>query len=507
MRGASGEARWGVRVGVGAGVVALAASGYFVADAAGLVPGFLTSAPIEQPQAPFITAAPVAASLPADGALAALPVAELDPSAPRPSAAVIQALAEQVRADSRTGASTTISVVDYLDGAVYADVSAADPQVPASTTKLLTVVAAVGALGPDATLATTVRWDAAASTLTLVAGGDVMLARGAGHGGEGLAPGADAANGWAGIGDLADQVVDALGAGAGGGASSAEPVRVLVDDSAFVGPAWPDEWPTYARDLGYAAPVTGLAVDIARVRTADNADAIYAQRYTDPSISAGKVLAAALADRGVAVEGDVARATGASATSKAATQTSVEVARVEGAPLAEVARYLLSVSDNTVAEVLGRVLAIRTGGVADAAGGAAAIVTGLEGLGVATDGLALFDGAGFSDRNQVSAATLVSAIEVARERGELAGLLAWLPLSGLEGTVASRYEETPVAGFFRAKTGSLTGVTTIAGVVMTADGRALSVAVLADGMPAGQAAPKAAIDAFLASLAECGCDG
>ncbi|MDN4484203.1 D-alanyl-D-alanine carboxypeptidase/D-alanyl-D-alanine endopeptidase [Demequina lignilytica] len=469
--------------------VALLAGGYLWADAADLVPGWFTLAPVEEPQPPFITAAPVtvASSSP-------LPVTAIDPDAPRPSAAVVQALAQAVRDDERTGDSTNIAVVDYLDGTVYADLSAADPQVPASTTKLLTVVAAVSALGDDATLTTRVLWDAGAATLTLVAGGDEMLAAGYGHGGAELEAGTDPANGWAGIADLADQVAEALD-----DAEVTGDVAVAVDDSAFEGPAWPEEWPDYARNRGYAAAVTGLAVDIARIRTEDNADAEYTARYEDPSVNAGEVLAAALADRGVTVADEVTRA--------AAGSGAVEVAAVESAPLSEIARHLLAVSDNTVAESLARVLAIETGLPGDPEGAATATRRALKAIGVDITGIELYDGAGFSERNQISPATLASSLLAARDVPALDDLLSWLPLSGLEGTVETRFADTPVAGYFRAKTGSLTGVTTIAGVIVTAEGRPLAVAILADGMPYGQTRPKAAFDEFLTALAECGCEG
>lgn len=476
-------------VGAVTGAVALLVGGYLWADAADLVPGWFTLAPVEEPQPPFITASPVAVAEAVE-----LPVTELSDDAPRPSAAVVQALAAQVRADDRTGESTNIAVIDYLDGTVYADLSAGDTQVPASTTKLLTAVAAVSAMGADATLTTRIVWDQASSTLTLVAGGDEMLAAQYGHGGEGLAAGTDPANGWAGIADLADQVVQALD-----DAGVAGDVSVRVDDAAFEGPAWPEEWPGYARDLGYAAPVTGLAVDIARIRNADNADSEYAPRYADPSLHAGEVLATALEARGVSVAGEVELA--------AAAAGAVEVAAVESAPLSEIARHLLAVSDNTVAEALARSLALASGEPGSPSGAARATFRALRAIGVDITGLRLYDGAGFSDRNQISPATLASSLLEARDAPDLADLPSWLPLAGLEGTVGNRYVDTPVAGFWRAKTGSLTGVTTIAGVIVTAEGRPLAVAIMADGMPYGQRPPQAAFDEFLTALAECGCEG
>ena len=72
-------------------------------------------------------------------------------------------------------------------------------------------------------------------------------------------------------------------------------------------------------------------------------------------------------------------------------------------------------------------------------------------------------------------------------------------LGGDTGAVAA-------AGLVRAKTGSLPGVTSLAGTVVTAEGRLLAFAIIADRTPpGGQWAPRAAIDAFVQELAACGC--
>ena len=454
------------------------AGAYVVADALDVVPGWITAAPVPQAPAPFLTAEAVESS-PAPASAVSLVTAD----APVPSAAEVQSLAEQVRADDRTGSSTNVSVVDALTGDVYADVSAADVQVPASTTKLLTAVGAVADLGPDAVMHTDLVWEPFSSTLTLVGRGDMLLAAGAGHHGAG-----EDANGWAGIGDLVDLALAHPEFEPGG------PVTLRVDDSLFEGPAINPDWPQYALDMGYVAPATGLAVNIAR-----KTDEQYAQRYKDPSLAAGEVLAQALQDAGVAIDGDVERTT--------EPLDGIEVARVDSAPLSEVVHLLLRDSDNTIAEIVGRVHALETGRATTPAGAAAATVAGLASIGAPVDGLVLRDGAGFSEDNRIAPAHLTGAIVAALAAEPTADLLDWLPLGGLEGTVATRYEDTDAAGAVRAKTGSLTGVTALAGTVQTAEGRLLAFAVLADGMPYGQDRPRAAMDELVLALARCGCEG
>uniref|UniRef100_UPI0025BC9A7A D-alanyl-D-alanine carboxypeptidase n=1 Tax=Demequina sp. TaxID=2050685 RepID=UPI0025BC9A7A len=166
------------------------AGGYAYADAADLVPGWITTSPEPVPPAPFLTAAAVA-----PGDAPGTDVWPLfDASAPVPDAAVLQGLAQGLRDDPRTGTSTNVSVIDLITGDVLVDLDAADGQVPASNTKLLTGIAVLTALGPDATLQTVATFDPAAGEVAIVAGGDMLLAPDAGTGTD-AGKGADAGAG------------------------------------------------------------------------------------------------------------------------------------------------------------------------------------------------------------------------------------------------------------------------------------------------------------------------
>ncbi len=477
-------------------VVLAGAAGYLVADAADLVPGWVTTSPELGPPAPFLTAEPVEPTAAPGTILAPL----FDPEAPLPDAARIQALAQALRDDSRTGASTNVSVIDLITGVTLADLDGADGQVPASTAKLLTAIGVVSTLGPEHRLVTVARYDAARGEVALIAGGDMMLAADAGIGAaDGTAHGtADAAGGgtvdvrtdaersvgYAGLGDLADQVAAAL---AQRGVTA---VSVVADTSAFPGPSYPTEWPAYALQQGYAAPVTGLAVNVGKKAAGE-----YAQRWPDPAANAADEFAARLTERGITV-------TRGAAVSGAAGD---EVGRVESAPLADVVEYMLHESDNTVAEDLTRVLATETGRTADPVQSMEALTGSLATLGVDLTGLQLYDGAGFSTRNSIPPSVLTHALRAAAMAEPTHDILGWLAEAGLTGTLDNRFESSRGAGVVRAKTGSLTGVTALAGIVITADGRPLAFAALADGMAYGQEGPRTAIDEFADALAQCGC--
>jgi D-alanyl-D-alanine carboxypeptidase/D-alanyl-D-alanine-endopeptidase (penicillin-binding protein 4) len=84
-------------------------------------------------------------------------------------------------------------------------------------------------------------------------------------------------------------------------------------------------------------------------------------------------------------------------------------------------------------------------------------------------------------------------------------LLSGLPVAGYDGTLFDRGDAGAAPGTVRAKTGTLLGVHALAGTVVTADGRLLAFAVIADESNGGEAAAESALDDVAAALAGCGC--
>jgi D-alanyl-D-alanine carboxypeptidase/D-alanyl-D-alanine-endopeptidase (penicillin-binding protein 4) len=448
--------------------------GYAWADIHDFVPGILTIGPEPAPPAPFPTAP--GAIL---GAAPTSVVSTLDPAAPTPGAAELQAAVDAVVADPVLGPSVGVVVSDALTGEVLASSTPGTPRVPASIQKLFTAAAALSTLDPDAVLTTTVT-QAASGRLTLVGGGDMMLAAGAGD--------PAAVNGRAGLDDLAAQVAETLRLTGG------TTVQLTLDDSLFTGSAtgpWADDIP----GLGFAAPVAAVAVDTGRLSAGE-----YAPRTDDPAMAAARTFAAALGQHGVTVEGEPTRGTSGAG--------DTVLGSVDSAPLGQVVEYFLHTSDNTITEVVGRLIAIEAGLPASFGGATQAVAQQLDRLGVDTEGLTLADASGLGDGSRASATTLSELLAVmsSPSHPELRTVMTGMPVAALDGTLSDRFVATDAAGLVRAKTGSLPGVTSLAGNLLTDDGRELLFVVMADQTPGpGQWDARAAIDGFVAALTDCGC--
>ena len=402
-------------------------------------------------------------------------LASLAADAPAPTAAALESRLGPLLAAPALGSGVSAEVVDVATGESLYALDATGPSTPASTAKLLTAVAALTTLDPAGTLATTVVAGAAPGEVVLVGGGDVTLSRTAPSQ---TYPGAPT------VAALAEQVLAAMPAGT--------PVtRVVVDNSLYTGPLTAAGWGTGDAPSSYAAPVTATAVDGARVSPGAEA------RSGQPGLDAGSALADALG------------APGATVSLGAAPDGAETLGTVESAPIARLVEQSLSLSDNMLAETLARQVAIARGEPASFAGGATAVLAALQEAGLDVSGVTLADGSGLSRQDQVPAAVLTDLVAGAAD-GSLAGaapLLSGLPVAGYDGTLADRGDDDPVTGpgTVRAKTGTLNGVHSLAGTAVTADGRLLAFAVLADGATGGELAAEAALDEVAAELARCGC--
>jgi serine-type D-Ala-D-Ala carboxypeptidase/endopeptidase (penicillin-binding protein 4) len=143
----------------------------------------------------------------------------------------------------------------------------------------------------------------------------------------------------------------------------------------------------------------------------------------------------------------------------------------------------LKLSNNSHAEALvksmGRV--VRGDGSWDA--GLAVLTEKLKGLGVDPGVSRMVDGSGLSTMDAVTPAQLTALLDNIQQRPWFPAWYDALPIAGapdrlVGGTLRGRMSGTPAANNVHAKTGSLTGVTSLSGYVTAAHGRRLVFSVL-----------------------------
>ena len=404
------------------------------------------------------------------------------------------------------GGSFTGVVQDAATGKVLFDRDGAAKRVPASNMKLLTAVAALRAIGPEARFSTKAvavppAGSPAASpsgsartgtrSVVLVGGGDVLL--GEGESAE------DKVLGHAGLATLARLTVESLRKDGFAGT-----VEVLVDDSLFTGPSLNPAWSPDDVAAGEMAPLFPLALNSARFDPAVTTG----PRPQDSALAAGEAFAARLREAGAAAGLTVAPAVGR-VDGKQAADAAV-LGEVQSATVSQQVDLMLQTSDNYLAETLGRMSAVATGQPASSETAKTAVLGQLTGLGVPTDGMVAADVSGLALGNQVSArqfSEVVRAITSGRDT-RLRAALAGFPVAGLTGTLGDRYIDESTAegaGLVRAKTGTLNSVIALSGYVVDADGRLLVFSFIGNGLTPGAAGNKPALDASATVLAACGC--
>lgn len=366
--------------------------------------------------------------------------------------------------DQRLGSDVSGVVLDAKsDGTVWGH-NASTALMPASNAKLATSTAALTVLGPNHRFTTKVVYGH--GTLTLVGGGDRTLT----------------------TADLAELAKTAVAGLKSAGLST---VKVAVDDSLFPEPTLANGWNDgYYPDT--VAPVRALVVDGHGVQ--------------DTSIDAGQVFAQQLTAAGVAVGGDVTRAT--------ASPKDVPVARHSSAPLSDIVHTMLKHSDNDIAETLLRMTALASGRPATFEGGTQVVRQVLSHVyGVSLDNFQLYDGSGLSRADRIPAATLAQILELLtqpRYAHTLGSILDGLPVSGEAGSTLGpeygRFDDPHsqcAVGKVHAKTGTLTGAIALSGLTQGKDGRWKVFSFVENNSTADPDTIKDAMDGLAATVNGC----
>ncbi|WP_169053756.1 D-alanyl-D-alanine carboxypeptidase [Agromyces sp. H66] len=430
-------------------------------------------------------AAGAAVNAPRDtvAATTSTPTPAAEPARPAPAAAAtpsrIRTCSVADRAADGRLANLQAQVVNAATGEVLYDRGGTTASRTASVMKVLTSAAALSVLGPEYRAATTVVKGAEPGSVVLVGGGDVTLSR-TPSGTETVYPGA------AHLDELATQVRDAWDA------DPANPplTKLVLDPSYFGGDEWEPSWDLVEREYGYMSNITALQVDGDR----DDPFANTSWRSGDPIGRAGDAFAAELG--GISV---IERGT--------APADAAQLGQVFSPTVAQLVDKALVVSDNTVAEMLARLVAIETGAGNTFGAINQGVLQGLAAYGLDTTGITVVDGSGLSDDNAVPPSYLTQLfVKINAREGHLGVIMDGLPVSGQRGSLSysDRFAgDNGVAhGAVSAKTGWIETGYTLAGVVRAQDGATLTFAIYALGDVSDDT--KQAIDTLTTGFFLCG---
>ena len=340
----------------------------------------------------------------------------------------------------QAGGASSAYVVDLVTGEPLFAEDADVPRIPASVEKLYTSASALLRYGPEGTLRTGVLAGAAPDAAGVVAG-DLYL-RGGG----------DPSFGGKAAALLGDALVDEIGITEVTG-------RVVGDESAFDGLRGPpSEGFRTSLEVGPLSALTFNRGFSGRRRPLFQ---------SSPPRTAAAAFTRLLRRRGVRV-----RRAGRAGVTPA---TAVELTTLNSPGVRRLITAMNVPSDNFIAETLIKALGAAFGSAGSTAAGAAVIRSTVSQLGVRTR---VVDGSGLSRSNRTSPRAVVSLL-TAMDESELAEpFLSSLPVAGRSGTLHDRMRSSAARDSCRAKTGTLSDVSALAGYCDTRGGGRVAFAFL-----------------------------
>lgn len=325
-----------------------------------------------------------------------------------------------------------------VDGIAVSATNQDVPVIPASNQKLFVAAAALEILGPDFRFTTSVAVPPAVEGVVdgdiyLIGGGDPLLTSTDYPTEDDRQPVVNASP----FESLADELVDA----------GITRIRgTVIGDGTRYDDEWViDEW---ADDVAFneAGPYDSLLANDARVLGRSGVQ-------DDPNEGAAREFVRLLNDRGIRVDNGWG--------SGIASNLVPVVATLDSEPLSAIIGEMLLTSDNNTAEMLLKEIGLAASGEGTRAAGLNAMTQTIAALGVDMEGVTFRDGSGLSNRNRTTCAALLDVMQLGRGTSIDAGL----PVAADSGTLVGEFEETDMAGRLRAKTGTLSGVKALTGVI------------------------------------------
>jgi len=370
-------------------------------------------------------------ALPSPEALAQVPLASL-PAAPPPiglpqlqEQLSCPALQQRLRALlSGEAAAWSVTIADP-SGRLLAEVNGSTPRIPASNQKLISTAFALDRLGPDYRLRSRL-WRLTDGSLRLTGEGDPDLA----------------------LPQLQRFAKLALGAGGGSG-PAATVVRLEVAEEPPQA-WWPAGWASDDRYYAYGAPITRLAI---------TSNAIHDSVLHPPT------RLKTLLQRSIGQQGGTLQLSLVSARQPLPADA-VLLHEEPSAPMHNLLSLANSESHNFTAEVLLR----QAAGSWDLAEVRRRATLWLHEQGLAMQGVRIADGSGLDRSNRLTSRLLAGLLLRMDQHPYGRQYLASMAVAGERGTLRNLFAGSSLQGRFFGKTGTISGVRSISGVLQTANG-------------------------------------
>jgi len=275
--------------------------------------------------------------------------------------------------------------------------------------------------------------------------------------------------------------------------------KIILDDTYFDKPFWNDAWRTSDRTNGYISHITALQVDSDRANPDLTSRAYSGVRSRDPVMAAGTHFKKALGARAASATLEVA----------VTPDHAILAASVQSQPMSVWLDHALKYSDNTETEMIAR-HALRINRMETTFKNIQPLmVRVMNAYGVDASKLVMADGSGLAQSNRVTARMTAELLaKSADPTSVLHPMIGYLPVSGISGTLATRFngDNRSARGFVHAKSGYIPGLYSLAGVVYAKDGTAVSFAGFARSA-AGKTVTSSArngLDTLADRIYECG---
>ena len=186
-----------------------------------------------------------------------------------------------------------------------------------------------------------------------------------------------------------------------------------------------------------------------------------------------------------------------------------EIATLQSPPFSIIAAQTLKPSQNLYTELILRTLGKLTPPPATTSIfnqtsedlGIEAVKSFLKTAGIRPEALVLTDGSGLSRNDMITAEASVQLLTFMSKHRYADVFREALPIAGVDGTLRNRMKGTPAENNVRAKTGSLSSASSLAGYVTTAAGEKLAFSIMVNNYPRDFDARTACIDPIAVLLA------